>query len=56
MNQAVKDGIYLAVVIVIAIIAIRIFLAFGVLILVVAVAYYIYKRFIKKDNNDIYRM
>lgn len=55
MDQAVKDGIYLAVVIVIAIFVIRIFMAFGVFILVAALAYYIYKRFIKKDD-DIYRM
>ena len=56
MDQAIKDGIYLAIVIIVALIFLRIFLTFGVLILAVAIGYYIYKRFIKKDGGDIYHM
>ena len=55
MSNAVKDALYLAVVLILAIFFFRILWQFGALILVVAGGYYLYTRFIKKDDNDLDR-
>ena len=54
MSSAIKDALYLAVVLVLAIFFFRILWQFGALILIIAGAYYLYTRFIKKDNKDLF--
>ncbi|MBI3142999.1 MAG: hypothetical protein HYZ16_09235 [Bacteroidetes bacterium] len=54
MSDAVKDALYIAVVIVLAIVFIKILWQFGVLILLIAGGYYIYKKYIKKEDNELF--
>jgi len=54
LPQAVKDALYLAVVIILAIFFIRILWQFGLLILIVFGGYFVYTRFIKNNRNDRY--
>lgn len=51
MSQAVKDALYLTIVIILTIIFLRVIWQFGVLILIVAGAYFIYQKYFKNDNN-----
>lgn len=54
MSNAIKDALYIAVVIVLAIVFIKILWQFGVLILIVAGAYYVYKKYIKKEDHELF--
>jgi len=55
MTQAVKDALYIAIVIVLAIVFFRIIWKFGALFLIIAVGYYVYKRFVKNEGGDIFK-